>query len=226
MLRIYFVRHGENIANLTKEFSSHRVDYSLTEKGIFQAQQTAGYFTDHPIRAIYSSPLKRARETASIIAQPHGLTVNRLQDLSEVDVGDLELQPPTKENWDFHNSVMVDWLQGNVNRSFPGGENQLQLSKRMRHALKRILEQGDDGEVIAVTHGGFLYMTIFDICSGLDPSRLSDIHNCSITEVLLEHVDGRINGELISWAGYGHLHGEAADLISGTPDEDTFTDNP
>ena len=37
MNRIYLVRHGENTANLTKEFSHRRVDYSLTPKGILQA---------------------------------------------------------------------------------------------------------------------------------------------------------------------------------------------
>lgn len=37
---IYLVRHGENKANLTKEFSYKKVDYPLTPKGVIQAQQT------------------------------------------------------------------------------------------------------------------------------------------------------------------------------------------
>ena len=41
MNHLYLVRHGENVANLTKEFSCCKVDYSLTAKGVLQAQQTA-----------------------------------------------------------------------------------------------------------------------------------------------------------------------------------------
>ena len=41
---IYLVRHGENTANITKEFSYKLVDYSLTAKGVQQAEQTAEYF--------------------------------------------------------------------------------------------------------------------------------------------------------------------------------------
>ena len=67
--RLYLVRHGENMANLTKEFSYRHVDYSLTPKGVLQAQQTAAYFTDKHIHEIYTSPLKRAVETADIIPQ-------------------------------------------------------------------------------------------------------------------------------------------------------------
>jgi broad specificity phosphatase PhoE len=38
MTRVYLVRHGENKANITKEFSSRKVDYPLTPKGRLQAE--------------------------------------------------------------------------------------------------------------------------------------------------------------------------------------------
>ena len=60
MNTIYLVRHGENRANLTKEFSYKVVDYSLTPKGALQAQQTAQFFQDKQIHEVYTSPLKRA----------------------------------------------------------------------------------------------------------------------------------------------------------------------
>ena len=68
MNRLYLVRHGENPANLTKEFSYRRVDYGLTPKGVLQARQTAEFFKGKAVHAVYSSPLKRAAETAGIIA--------------------------------------------------------------------------------------------------------------------------------------------------------------
>ena len=54
--RIYLVRHGENRANLTKEFSYRLVDYPLTEKGILQAQQTARI--SRTKRSTRSTPLR------------------------------------------------------------------------------------------------------------------------------------------------------------------------
>jgi len=69
---LYVVRHGENPANLNREFSYKLIDYSLTEKGVRQAEETASFFREKGIDAIYSSPLKRARETAQIIAAPIG----------------------------------------------------------------------------------------------------------------------------------------------------------
>ncbi|MCB0162068.1 MAG: histidine phosphatase family protein, partial [Caldilineaceae bacterium] len=81
----YLVRHGENPANLTKEFSYRDVDYSLTPKGVLQAQQTAAYFRNVPVDAVVASPLKRTRETAAIIADALGLPVEVMEDFREVN---------------------------------------------------------------------------------------------------------------------------------------------
>src|SRR6478672_925857 len=96
---VYIVRHGENPANINREFSYRLVDYSLTPKGVRQAEDTARFFRDKQIDAIYSSPLKRAVETAEIIAAPLGLPVALIEEFREINVGTLEEQPPTDENW-------------------------------------------------------------------------------------------------------------------------------
>ena len=79
---LYLVRHGENLANLTREFSYRKVDYPLTERGVRQAEQTAAHFASlgarpggRPIDAIFSSPLKRALQTAEIIGAATGHAV-------------------------------------------------------------------------------------------------------------------------------------------------------
>ncbi|MGH2510245.1 MAG: histidine phosphatase family protein, partial [Ktedonobacteraceae bacterium] len=90
---IHLVRHGENPANITHEFSYKLIDYPLTPKGVLQATQTAEFLKGTPIDAIYSSPLKRAHETAHIIAAPHQLPVTVIEGFREVNVGELELRP-------------------------------------------------------------------------------------------------------------------------------------
>ena len=124
---LYMVRHGENPANITKEFSYRHIDYSLTAKGVLQAEQTAAFFQSIPLDAIYASPLKRASETAEIIARTHNLPVTLLEEFREVNVGDMEQRPPTEENWREHDRIMGQWFKGNLTVAFPGGENFLEL---------------------------------------------------------------------------------------------------
>jgi broad specificity phosphatase PhoE len=216
---IYLVRHGENPANIRHEFSYKAVDYSLTAKGRLQAAQTANFFRNIQIDEVYSSPLKRAFETGSAIAEPHHLTVNILEYFREINIGNLEGRPPTEENWDIHNRIVEDWLAGNVEESFPDGENYLTLLARMRDGL-RTVTQGKEGKVIVIAgHGGIFTRTIHDICPTVDMQMIANIenHNCSISELEVQtSCDGRVTGIVKSWASIAHLHGEAAQVVPGT----------
>jgi broad specificity phosphatase PhoE len=219
MNRLFLVRHGENPANLTKEFSCKLVDYSLTAKGVLQAKQTAEYLQDKDIHEIYSSPLKRAVETAELIATPHGLQVVVMANLAEVNVGDLERQPPSAETWALHNSILANWLGGRREVTFPGGENYVTLWHRVRTGLERIVAGKDRRNIVVVAHGGIFTLTLKDLCRDIDTAWLYTAanHNCSITEIEVQTRDGQIEGRLIQWASYAHLHGAAANLISGVP---------
>jgi len=227
MNRLFLVRHGENLANLTKELSSRRVDYSLTPKGILQAEQTARHFlaageagrAGYTIHAVYSSPLKRARETAEIIASHLGLPVVVMDNFREIDVGDMELQPSTVEVWAIHNRIIEGWFRGQVEKAFPNGDNYITICNRMRAGIEQIVAGKDGQSIIVVGHGGIFTVTLPDLCPKVDLHYLrTENHNCSISEIEVEWNGGRLEGRLISWASYAHLHGPAADLVSGLPD--------
>jgi broad specificity phosphatase PhoE len=218
MNTIYLVRHAENTANLTKEFSHRLVDYSLTPKGIIQAQQTAIYFRDKHIHEIYASPLKRARETADIIAQELQLPVGIKEQFREVNVGSLEGRPPDAANWALHEHILQDWREGRHASIFPDGENYTMLLARMRSGLREISAHKSNQNIIVVAHGGIITETIADLCPGVDIEQLmqQENHNCSITEIELS-IDGEhMEADLKQWAYDGHLHGQAAEFVSGT----------
>lgn len=219
MNRIYLVRHGENRANLTKEFSSRLVDYPLTEKGRLQAAQTAEFFRDKQIQAVYSSPLKRASETAQIISAALNLPVTILEQFRELDVGLLEQQPPTTEAWEEHNQVIGAWFEGHPERRFPGGENYYELLARMRSGLTQVLDGLQDQNLIIVGHGGIFTFTLPHLCPQVRPEDLRWVenHNCSITEILMRNENGNLHGELIRYAYHQHLGGAAAEFVSGAP---------
>jgi probable phosphoglycerate mutase len=217
MNTLYLIRHGENPANITKEFSHRLIDYSLTPKGILQAQQTGEFFKDQQIDAIYSSPLKRAIETAEIIGQAIGVQPVVMEEFREVNVGALEALGGSTENWATHDSIVRAWFEGQADRMFPEGENYHMLLERMRSGVAQILREQEDKRTIIVGHGGIFTFTLKDICREVDLAALMTNygHNCSITEIEMHVADGQLDGVLKRWAAFDHLSGDAAAFVTG-----------
>lgn len=224
MTHLYLIRHGENLANLTKEFSYLKVDYSLTPKGKLQAEQTARQLQDRSIAAVYSSPLRRAYETAAELAVLLGQDVVVMEQFRELNVGDLEGQPPTPEAWLAHNKVLRAWRHGDLDTAFPGGENFWAVWKRVSDGYRQVIAAHPNQAVAIFAHGGVFATTIKGLCPDVDMAELlrQENHNCSITEVEAEIKDGALDGQLLQWAACTHLSGEAADLVSGTPPQDYY----
>jgi len=219
MNRLYWVRHGESEVNLTKEFSHRLVDRPLTPKGLLQAHQTAGYFADKEVSAVYCSPLKRAVETAQVIANRLNLPVTPLECFREIDDGILETQPPSRENWALFLSVMGAWQQENLRAAFPGGEDYITLLARMKMGLNFLAESHPGLPLLVVGHGGSFSATLPSWCESADSSNGKPVDNCAITEIEMVKVNGDLRGRLVGWASVSHLHGQAAQTVSGLPDE-------
>ena len=217
--KLYLVRHGENPANITKEISCRHIDYPLTSKGRQQAEQTAAFFQDMEIDEVYASSLKRARQTAEIIASPLGLDVTLMENFRELDVGDLEMNEDLEESWRIHFEIIRQWMSGNLEARFPGGENYYMARDRMRAGVERILDGKDGCNIIVVGHGGIFTTTAVDLCPDIDFEILKKVetHNCAISDMDMQLVDGRWVGTLVRWADFSHLHGEAAEVVSGLP---------
>jgi broad specificity phosphatase PhoE len=218
---LYLVRHGENMANITKEFSYRAVDYPLTPKGVLQAEQTAEYFVGRDVDAIYTSPLLRARQTAEILARRIAVPVSLDEALREINVGSLE-GASTPENWALYHRISAAWYTGQAEVAFPDGEDLRMVVTRVLGCLKEIVAAHPRGSIVIVGHGGVYTACIALLCPAVDlPALLAQPnHNCSITEVEATlRDDGRVQGMLRAWASCGHLHGTAAEVISALPDD-------
>ena len=208
---LYVVRHGENPANLNREFSYKLIDYSLTPKGFRQAEDTATFFSNKGIHAIYSSPLKRALETAEAIARPLGLPITVVEEFRENNVGDLESQPVTDENWALHDRIIADWYAGCHDVSFPGGESFLGLLARIRAGLTQVLtEVGDAQEaqrIVLVAHGGILSGMARGIAHEPDLAQVAARRcaNCSISEFDAQLGTDGLKLHMRDWADCEHL---------------------
>ncbi len=225
MNRLLLIRHGENRANLTKEFSHRLIDYPLTPKGRLQAKQTAEYLQTFPITRVFRSPLKRAYETAHIIAAAVGGDIEReveeLETFRELDVGRLEAEPPSAANWQLHDEIVWAWATGDVERRFPEGESYTELVARVRQGYRRILEGRDDETLVLVAHGGSLALPLLVLVPDLDKELLRRTvhHNCAVSELEASFAGGELKLKLVRWATAEHLHGEAAAFVAGSPQE-------
>src|SRR5580700_11493429 len=90
---LWLVRHGESTWNTAGLVQGHNDEAELTERGLRQAAEAAAQFGYRPIRAIYASDLRRARQTAAAFAAVLGLTVNVDARLRERSLGVLEGVP-------------------------------------------------------------------------------------------------------------------------------------
>lgn len=220
---LYLLRHGENPANLSKVFSNRHIDHPLTEKGILQAEQTADYFAKQGLDAVYSSPLKRAAQSAEIIANRLNLDVTVKEAFREIDVGSLEGRPATPADWALHAQIMNDWIDGKNDATFPGGENYDDLWARMKSGLLAVTTGRSSQKILVVGHGGIMTVCLKDLCPGLDIEWLRTTHwdNCAFAEIALKRQGDTLAGELLTWNQHEHLHGPAAELVPGVPqDED------
>src|SRR5258708_37099497 len=90
MSLLLLIRHGENEYVKTGKLAGRLPGIHLNEKGQKQAQALAEALKEIPIKAVYSSPLERAMETANPIAESHKLTIIQEPDLMDTDIGKWE----------------------------------------------------------------------------------------------------------------------------------------
>jgi probable phosphoglycerate mutase len=170
MTRVFWVRHGENVANLSRTFSYRVFDGDLTDQGRDQALVLARSLADSGVRftEMWASPLRRARQTAEILGHELDLRLaGDLDELREVNVGELDGRHDATA-WAICGEVLADWRHGNLDRRFPGGENGHELAARISSVLHR-LASASAGSVLVVAHGANIRAAIPTLMGTPDP---------------------------------------------------------
>jgi alpha-ribazole phosphatase len=150
LTRLILVRHAES--EMQGRYVG-RLDPPLSAQGRAQAATLARRMADQSLAAVYSSPLKRALTTAQMIAAPHGLEVNAIAELAELDFGDwdgLTYQEIAEVAPQWFNR----WLDNPVEVRPPNGETLLEMSQRVLEAINGIIAAHPGEMVVVVTHGG------------------------------------------------------------------------
>ena len=146
---IHLLRHGE-VHNPDHVVYAALPGFHLTDRGLAEAEAAAAYLRSRPVVAVWSSPLERALETASVVAAPLGLPVRVDERLTEWRLADLW----AGVCWEDLPRVRPEQIEAYLAHptDIPGSPESLEeLARRMAAALEDIARH-HDGEVVVVTH--------------------------------------------------------------------------
>jgi len=163
--RIYLCRHAEPDETARGRFCSR--DAGLSETGRARASALGATLAEARLAALYSSPLRRARETAELIAAKVRLEVVEAEDLAEVDFGELEGLTYEEAEVRFPAFYGV-WSASPVDASFPRGECHADVRARAVREVARICEAHEHEAVAIVTHAGPIRALLGDTRLTLD----------------------------------------------------------
>lgn len=179
MTIFYLVRHGT--------CERRPGDAPLTAHGYNEAQSAAGFLAERPIRAVYSSPLRRCVETAHSLAERHGLRVTVDERLRErANWGDL----PGQSLEEF----AAMWKRATADRMHvpPIGDSSCAAGERFDAALHAIHQVYSDDEIVIATHGGVTTDFLRNHYSAAElavrNAQYEHMAECSITTL---HFDGK-----------------------------------
>ena len=189
MATILLARHGETDWNAERRWQGH-TDRPLNERGRGQAGALAERLEETSLEAVWSSDLRRARDTATVVAERQGVGLKTTADLREVNVGSWAGLTRSEAETRFP-EAFAQWKAGFV--GWEDGETYEELSERVVRALLRIAEEHPTRPVLVVSHGGCI-RAIHAAALGLDVHlyrRLRPVEpNARLSAVCVE--DGRL----------------------------------
>lgn len=143
---LLLIRHGENDYSKNGKFAGRIPGVHLNERGQKQANELAEALAEIPIKAIYSSPLERAIETAEPIAKARGLKIIQAPGLLEADLGQWQGQSIRR----LARTKYWRVVQHAPSRAgHPGGESFLQIQTRVASALEAICAKYKPRDILA-----------------------------------------------------------------------------
>lgn len=172
MTTIYLIRHAAAAGNLDRPYKllGRRSDPPLAELGVRQAEATRDVLRSVELAVVYTSPLLRARQTATIIA---GDRVCVHDGLIECDVGRWEgltwaairaAEPELHDRYHADPAAVP----------YPDGESFADVARRVEPVFAELIERHDGGAIGVVSHHAVCRVWLAGLL-GLPPSRARTI---------------------------------------------------
>jgi probable phosphoglycerate mutase len=183
--RLLLVRHGQIDANIENRWHGS-TDGELTAQGRDDARRVAAHLarTRPDVAAVYTSPLKRARDTAEFIAQALAVPMEVAPGLAEYSIGVLE-------NETFADLAgrhrFFEQADADVGWAPPGGESISAVAARVVATWRDVARRHPEHEVALVSHGAAIATGLATLLDG-DPRKWPSyrLRNTSVTEIVLD----------------------------------------
>jgi broad specificity phosphatase PhoE len=187
MAKLILARHGETMWNVEKVFRG-RADVNLDEVGIKQAELLGKYLSNWELEAIYSSPVKRALDTANIVARYQKVVVRIAEGLIDFDFGEWQ-SLPEQEVKRLYPAILNEWQSNPHKVKMPGGESLEDVRMRAVEVVSDVLSR-HRGNVLLVSHRVVIKVLICYLL-GLDNSHFGNISQDVGGITIFNYADGR-----------------------------------
>lgn len=202
-MKLLLIRHGQTPGNVLGQLDTAHPGPGLTELGERQAQAMARTLAGEPIAALYASTLVRTQITAAPLSRLHGLEVEVLEGLHEIEAGALEKLTDHESHLRYMSTVFA-WSAGDLARRMPAGPDGHEFFERYDGAITRIAERasgaGDSAVAVAVSHGAAIRTWAGLRAADADPGFAAH-HVLSNTGIVALEGDPDAGWRLIHWDG-------------------------
>lgn len=187
--RLLLVRHGATTLSADDRFAGS-TDVPLGPDGFRQARRLAERLAPEPIAAIYTSPMRRTIETATILAEPHGLALTHVDGLREVDHGRWERLTRAQVEARYPGEYAA-WEHDPLQVAPEGGESGRVVLARAMTAVRAIVATHWGEQVLVVSHKATIRLLVARLL-GLDARGYRDrleLLPAGLTVIDIERVD-------------------------------------
>lgn len=202
MLTLYFLRHGQTSFSRANAFCGATLNPDLTEDGREMAELFSKAYASRPWQAIFTSPLKRALETAHPLCSATGLSPQLRDGLKEIGYGQWDGKTVEEVERDFHDDY-IRWTADPAWYPPTDGEPAVSIAHRSLRVIEEIQQVYDDGNVLIVSHKATIRIMLCSLL-GIDVGRFRYRLACPVGSVSI--VEFGTHGPLLkAMAERGHL---------------------
>lgn len=180
-MKLFLTRHGETIENVNGTIQGHLPGH-LNNIGKQQAKKLGERLKNEKFDVIFSSDLKRAKDTAKEILKYHPNTpIYYVEDLRERYLGKYQGRNKSEIGWEEMND---------------GTESFDEMRKRAKFFLNKVYKKYNDKKVLFVAHGG-INCQLLSIISGEKSKFIFDTKHPKNTSVYIIDFDKKSNSKII-----------------------------
>lgn len=189
-MKLLLIRHGQTEWNKALR-TQGRTDIPLSEAGVLQAETLAGRLASVPVRALYSSPLQRAAQTARILSRAHGIRVQEDAALIERDFGDWEGLPFATLEQQYPKEMAL-WRTDPLSCTPPNAEPLCDVYARCEAFLAMLRAQYEKEDTVLIVSHSVPLRIMLMLLIGLPAGSLHNIqiNNAAYTELVVSQRRG------------------------------------